>query len=147
MWPIYIINQIIAYRNEICRYLNKHLHTFYYGFFIYTSLKLETGFSESIIFLHPSPAFSPLSLQGQTDELPFVSDNWDPPAFDLAQLSIRHIDLQREFGNPDGELQLSRQVQVGEVDCQGLPTTHFFTVHQDLVAVWGHLRSRERTRG
>lgn len=31
-------------------------------------------------------------------------------------------------------------MQVGEVDCQRLPATHFFTIHQNLVTAWGNLK-------
>ena len=51
------------------------------------------------------------------------------------------------FGNPDVELQLSRQVQVGEVHRQRLAAAHFFTVHQDLVAARRHLRNRGQKGG
>ncbi|TNN74911.1 hypothetical protein EYF80_014829 [Liparis tanakae] len=54
-------------------------------------------------------AWWPSFLSGTS---PLVGDDRYPPAFHLAQLGVRHVDLQRELGHPDGELQLSRQVQL-----------------------------------
>lgn len=71
---------------------------------------------------------------------PLVSDNWYPPAFNLAQFSVRHVDLEGQLRHPDGEMQLSRQVQIGEVDDQRLATVHFFTIYQHLVTAGGHLQ-------
>lgn len=34
-------------------------------------------------------------------DVPFIGGDGDPPAFDLAQLCIRDLDLQREPRNPD----------------------------------------------
>lgn len=72
-------------------------------------------------------------------ELPPVGDDGHPPAFDLAQLRVRHVDLQRQLRHPDVEVQLSGQVEVGEVDGQGLMTPHLLSVYQDLIAVLRHL--------
>lgn len=76
-----------------------------------------------------------------TNILPLVSDNGHPPSFNLAQFSVRHVDLEGQLRHPDSQMQLSRKVQVGEVDGQRLATAHFFTVHQHLVTAGGHLQS------
>lgn len=81
---------------------------------------------------------------GQAGKLPLVGGDRHPPAFDLAQLGIRHVYLQGKLGHPDGEQQLSWQVEVGEVHCQGLPAAHFLTIHQHLVTVWGNLKGQEQ---
>lgn len=80
---------------------------------------------------------------GQAGKLPLVGGDGHPPAFDLAQLRIRHVYLQGKLGHPDSEQQLSRQVEVGEVDCQGLPAVHFLTVYPHLVTVCGNLKGQE----
>lgn len=90
-----------------------------------------------------------LSLHGRFASFahwPPVGDDWHPPSFDLAKFRVRHVDLQGQLRHPDGELQLSRQVQVGEVDHQRLPAAHLFAVHQNLVAVWGDLEEGRRRR-
>jgi len=88
------------------------------------------------------------SLGGHEGTSPLVGDDRYPPAFHLAQLGVRHVDLQRELGHPDGELQLSREVQVREVHRQRVTAAHLFAVHPDLVTVWGNLkRGREEREG
>lgn len=78
--------------------------------------------------------------------LPPVGDDGHPPAFDLAQLRVRHVDLQRQLRHPDVEVQLSGQVEVGEVYCQGLMTPHLLTVYQDLIAILRHLQTCQKKK-
>lgn len=78
---------------------------------------------------------------------PLVSDNRHPPPFHLAQFRVRHVDLEGQLRHPHGQMQLSRKVQVGEVDDQRLTAVHFFTVDQHLVTPGGHLqRAKEEIR-
>lgn len=78
---------------------------------------------------------------------PLVSDNGHPPPLHLAQLSVRHVDLEGQLRHPHGQVQLSRQVQVGEVDDQRLTPVHFFTVDQHLVTPGGHLQRAKDEMG
>lgn len=71
---------------------------------------------------------------------PFRVDYGHPPAFDLAQLQVGHLDLQRESWNPHVELQLSTHVTVGEVHDHFHLALQFFSAHKDVVTPVGYLK-------
>lgn len=49
--------------------------------------------------------------------LPLVpGTDWNPPALNLAEIRVGHIDEQGQAGHPHAHLQLSTQETVGEVE-------------------------------
>lgn len=77
---------------------------------------------------------------------PPVGGHRDPPAFDLAQLCVRDLYLQRQAGHPDGDLHLGGEVLVGEVHDGAHFALHLLPVHEDGIAGVGDLgREGENT--
>lgn len=65
--------------------------------------------------------------------------NRDPPAFDLAELGVRHIDEQRQTGHPHTHLELRTQVTVGEVQHHPALPSRLLPVDEHVVTIHGHL--------
>ena len=64
----------------------------------------------------------------------------DPPPFDLAQLCVWHLNLERQSRDPHVELQVSAQVAVGEVHHHLHLALHLFAIHENVVTPVRHLR-------
>lgn len=84
----------------------------------------------------------------QTDTMPCSTvpltggDDGHPPPFDLAQLCVRHLNLEGQSRDPHIELQLSAQVSVGEVHHHPHFALHLLAIHENIVTPVGHLRGR-----
>lgn len=71
---------------------------------------------------------------GSAVKIPFVGGDRDPPAFDLAELRVGDLDLQREPGDPDRHLQLGGEMLVSEVNNGVHFALHFLAINEDGVA-------------
>lgn len=78
--------------------------------------------------------------------LPLSGHDGDPPAFNLAQLRVRDVDLQGQPGHPHGDVQGGAQVLVCEVHHRVHLAFHLFAIDKDVVAAVGHL-PRQRGDG
>lgn len=79
---------------------------------------------------------------------PVASSNRDPPAFDLAELRVSHIDEQGQLRHPHAHLQLGTQEAVGKVEHHAGLSSCLFSIDIHIVTALGHLdktRSRERS--
>lgn len=65
-----------------------------------------------------------------------------PPPFDLAQLRVRHLNLEGQSRDPHVELQLSAQVSVGEVHHHPHFALHLLAIHKNVVTPVWHLRGK-----
>ena len=74
---------------------------------------------------------------------PLAGHDGHSPAFNLAQLRVRDLDLQGQSGHPYGDMQGGAQVLVREVHHHIHLAFHLFAVDKDIVTVVGHL-PRER---
>lgn len=79
------------------------------------------------------------------DSSPSVGSNRDPPALDLAQLSVWDLNLQGESGRPDSDLELGGEMLVGEVHNCVHFALHFLPVHKNGITVVGNLWGGGRT--
>lgn len=68
----------------------------------------------------------------RTVPLTSVHDGYPPP-FDLAQLRVRHLNLEGQSRDPHVELQLSAQVSVGEVHHHPHFALHLLAIHENVV--------------
>lgn len=78
-------------------------------------------------------------LRAPHTRAPRAGGDRDPPAPDLAELGVRHLDLQREPRRPHGHLQAAVQVLVGEVDRRVHPAARLLPADKHVVAAAGHL--------
>lgn len=74
---------------------------------------------------------------------PFVGNNWDSPAFYLAQFCVRNVDLKWQAWNPDCDLQRSTQILIGEVHKHIHLAFHFFAIDKNIVTSVRNLRGEE----
>lgn len=78
---------------------------------------------------------------------PFVGNNRDSPAFDLAQFSVGDVDLKGQAWHPHRDLQGSAQVLVREVHKSIHLAFHLLAVDKNVVTPVRNLRgARERGR-
>lgn len=91
-------------------------------------------------------ATAPAAQRALHTHTPRAGDDGDPPALDLAELGVGHLDLQRQPGCPHGHLQRAVQVLVGEGDHGLHPASHLLPVDKHVVAAVGHLCVRTGTR-
>lgn len=84
-----------------------------------------------------------MSGGGSAGNIPFVGGDRNPPAFDLAELRVRDLDLQREPGNPDGHLQLGGEMLVSEVNNGIHFALHFLAINEDGVAAVRNLKKKK----
>lgn len=78
---------------------------------------------------------------------PLTGYNGDPPAFNLAQLCVGDLDLQRQPGYPHGDMQWGAQVLVGEIHYCIHLAFHLFAIDKDVVTVVRHLQRQRRDGG
>lgn len=71
---------------------------------------------------------------------PFVGNNRDSPAFDLAEFSVRNVDLEGQAWHPHGDLQGSTQVLIGEVHQSVHLAFHLLAVDKNIVTPVRNLR-------
>lgn len=64
---------------------------------------------------------------------PVARANGDPPALNLAELGVGHVNEQGQAGNPDAHLQLSAQEAVGEVEHHSTLSSRLLPVDVDIV--------------
>ena len=72
--------------------------------------------------------------------------NRDPPAFDLAELGVRHIDEQRQTGHPHTHLELRTQETVGEVQHHPALPSRLLPVDEHVVTSLRHLEEKKRAK-
>ena len=74
---------------------------------------------------------------------PLTGHNGDPPAFNLAQLGVRDLDLQGQSGHPHGDVQGGTQVLVGEVHHRVHLALYLFAVDKDVITAVRYLRRQK----
>lgn len=119
--------------------------TIFYTHIIYTVWYCYAVSSSCILHhmaLSRRPGYSTKTLP------PVASSNWDPPAFNLAELRVSHIDEQGQLRHPHTHLQLGTQEAVGKVEHHAGLSSCLFSIDIHIVTALGHLdktRRRERS--
>lgn len=76
---------------------------------------------------------------------PFWGQYGHPPAFDLAELCVWHLNLERELRNPYVQFKLCAHVAVGEVHQHLHFALGFLPIHKNVVTPVWHLQKKIRT--